>query len=726
MSPKAASRESASPLGCRPIAQGRPPRQHAYDAAGRAGVHRAFRSAGRPGPDRGEARAQAKAARRWEINNLSPISPIATFTYDAVGNRLTMADGTGVTTYSHNPANAPEAVTYPGAKIITYAYDEVGNRATLADPDGGLTTYSYDAANRIEWLANPFAERTTFVHDVTGRPITQLNANGTWVSCSYDDAGRLTVLANLKSDNTTISSFLYSLDNVGNRTGVQEAGGDLVTWSYDNAYQLTREQRSGANAYDITYTYDPVGNRVIKIEGGATTTYSYDAANQIETEETPSQITTFTFDANGNTQVENAAGSLTTYTWNVDNMCVGIALPSGALNTFAYDADLKRRQAQDSAGLAKFINDLDNVLAETDGGGTTQVAYALDPQTYGNLIAQRRSGSTAWHLFDALGSTERLTGSDQAALSTYLNTAFGVPKVATGNHPNRLRWVGRLGYRWEPDRGEYHVRRRLYDPARAVWRAVDPVLAQRSASGHRYVVNNPVNRIDPSGLKCQATKMWMESKGPGRCHAEGEPWASIYKGETLGYVWKASPWPGSRSARYQIWVFQCAGTRGFWVQVLCPCKPEEWPYTMSGGRKESKMHYYQVVQKYTIFKNRYTEPPTTEKDDPWPYYTGPWHQYRKCPPKPTATDKSEYRSYTQDTPICLPRFVVDPRDLGDLVKHYPPPEPAGEPPLIGYRRFRMGFGYTETSIEQVIVWGYRLTASGHGPTFKWNWSWFRD
>jgi hypothetical protein len=34
-----------------------------------------------------------------------------------------------------------------------------------------------------------------------------------------------------------------------------------VTWSYDNNYQLTRERRSGANAYDITYTYDPVGNR---------------------------------------------------------------------------------------------------------------------------------------------------------------------------------------------------------------------------------------------------------------------------------------------------------------------------------------------------------------------------------------------------------------------------------------------------------------------------------
>jgi len=86
---------------------------------------------------------------------------------------------------------------------------------------------------------------------------------------------------------------------------------------------------------------------------------------------------------------------LTAYSWDIENMCVGIALPSGALNTFAYDGDLKRRQAQDSAGLARFINDVDNVLSETDSGGSTQVAYTIEPIQYGNLISQRRSGATS-------------------------------------------------------------------------------------------------------------------------------------------------------------------------------------------------------------------------------------------------------------------------------------------------------------------------------------------
>jgi len=347
------------------------------------------------------------------------------------------------------------------------------------------------------------------VDAAVGQLITQQNANGTWVSCSYDDGGRLTQLVNLKSDNTTLSSFAYALDNIGDRVGVTEANGDIVTYSYDNAYQLTREQRSGANTYDITYSYDPVGNRLSKIERGVTTTYTYDAANQIETETTPSQITTFTFDANGNTQVENAGGQLTTYSWDIENMCVGIALPSGTLNTFAYDADLKRRQAEDSAGLAKFINDLENVLLETDSGGTTLVMYTLEPMAYGNLISQRRSGATAWHLYDALGSTDRLSDANQSDLATYLNSAFGVPVAATGSHPNRLRWLGRLGYRWEPDPGEYDVRKRRFSPAQGNWLSADSILRDLDAiervvsemlSAYNYAGNNPPTYADPSGM----------------------------------------------------------------------------------------------------------------------------------------------------------------------------------------------------------------------------------
>jgi YD repeat-containing protein len=57
-------------------------------------------------------------------------------------------------------------------------------------------------------------------------------------------------------------SFDYHLDAVGNRQRVAEATGDRTTWTYDAAYRLTREQRTGAVAFTLTHTYDPAGNRV--------------------------------------------------------------------------------------------------------------------------------------------------------------------------------------------------------------------------------------------------------------------------------------------------------------------------------------------------------------------------------------------------------------------------------------------------------------------------------
>jgi len=134
---------------------------------------------------------------------------------------------------------------------------------------------------RRGWVLGPFSERTTWAYDALSRASTLTLANGAVTTYAYDAAGRLTLLRNTTSDGTTISSFEYGNDPVANRTGVVEANGDRVTWSYDNLYQLTREQRSGDNAYDITYSYDPVGNRLTKVDAAQTTTYTYDAAGRL-------------------------------------------------------------------------------------------------------------------------------------------------------------------------------------------------------------------------------------------------------------------------------------------------------------------------------------------------------------------------------------------------------------------------------------------------------------
>src|SRR5262249_15278242 len=190
-------------------------------------------------------------------------------------------------------------------------------------------------------------------------------ANGTRYSYVYDGAGQVLRLANLKPDNTTMSSFNYGYDRAGNRTRVVEADGTRVTWTYDNTYQLKREQRSGANSYDVTYVYDPAGNRTLKQEGTARTTSTFDAGNQLVTEADATGPTTYTFDANGNqTGKRTPTGARTTITWDYENRMTKVVLPGGLRNTMQYDGDGRRVRKDDSTGTAKFLWDGQNILLE--------------------------------------------------------------------------------------------------------------------------------------------------------------------------------------------------------------------------------------------------------------------------------------------------------------------------------------------------------------------------
>ena len=295
----------------------------------------------------------------------------------------------------------------------------------------------------------------------------------------------------MREDLMVLSVFTYSYDGAGNRTGVEEKSGDRVTWSYDAANQLTREQRSGA-AYDVTYSYDEAGNRKTKLEGGTTTSYSYDAANQLNVEYTPASRTTYSYDANGNTQVSNADDSLTTYSWDIENRMTKAELPAGTLNTISYDGDGKRRSLEDSSMLRNFLWDGQNISYQTGSDGSVNRTYTYRPSIYGELVSQ----SGEFHHYDGLGSTDMLTDVDRDQIASYRYRAFGEQTVTYGSSGNRFTWVGRLGYYHQPDTSDYWLRARVHRPQIGRFLSRDPV---RQANLYIWPGNSPVVIVDPSG-----------------------------------------------------------------------------------------------------------------------------------------------------------------------------------------------------------------------------------
>jgi RHS repeat-associated protein len=401
------------------------------------------------------------------------------------------------------------------------------------EPGSGRFTYTYDDAGRIETIVNPQLDRTTYVYDEADRRTGIFRQSGNRTTFIYDNASQITNILHRNSAGTVITAFTYTYDNAGMRTLVHEVGAS-VTWGYNTAYRLINEERKsgGATVYRDTLTYDDVGNRTVYQKGSSLpTTYTYDAANQLETAVNGAARTTYTYDLNGNVEVENASGTLTTHTWNDENQLTQVAKTGMTTNQYTFNGDGQRVQVVDSQGTKKPIWDIQNILLETDGSNVTQVVYTLEPAGYGNLISQRRSSTTSYYLFDALGSTRKLTGSASSITDSYDFRAYGETFASSGSTVNVFRWIGERGYYLDIDRLAYYLRARPYIPAIARFLSCDPSGYEGSQWNlYEYVSGKVIVATDPSGRekfyvcsrpteagplvgKCSHTQIWGDESG---------------------------------------------------------------------------------------------------------------------------------------------------------------------------------------------------------------------
>jgi RHS repeat-associated protein len=404
--------------------------------------------------------------------------------------------------FSYDPDGRLSSVVNPAGLGITYGYDAASQRSTM-NQSTGLFTYIHDPIGRIATLMNPEGQVTSWLYDAASRVKATLTANGTLASNTYDSADQLLLLANLTSSGTTLSSFSYTYNPVGNRTQVVESNGNVVTWTYDPTYQLTNEQRSGANSYNISYVYDQVGNRTLLVNGGAPTTSTYNAANELATSQTSAGVTTRTYDGSGNLLTSQAPGNQwTTNSWDGEDRLTRVALPSGIVDSFTYNGDGLRVQKQDSTGTTNHVWDGQNILLETNASNIIQAVYTLEPVFYGSLISQSRGGVDSFYLFDALGSTRQLASSTGSVTDSYLYDSFGNSLVTSGTTVNWFRFVGREGYEFSGDTGQYLLIARVYSPVTGRFLSRDPIgIESGDFNFYRYVNNLPSVLTDPSGLQ---------------------------------------------------------------------------------------------------------------------------------------------------------------------------------------------------------------------------------
>jgi len=143
----------------------------------------------------------------------------------------------------------------------------------------------------------------------------------------------------------------------------------------------------------------------------------------------------------------------------------------------------------------------DNIVREFDDSGTAVAEYTTEPGYHGAVISEHRNGVSRFHIRDGDGNTVALTDEQGNVTDTFAYTAGGEVTERTGTTPTPYQYKSEHGYYTDQTTGHIMARRRDYDPPQGRWLSADPSGFVNGITLYQYVGNNPIGRVDPSGLQ---------------------------------------------------------------------------------------------------------------------------------------------------------------------------------------------------------------------------------
>ena len=417
--------------------------------------------------------------------------------YNEIGLLTTVTTEAGETKYQYDEAGRLISVTQPGGETVSYTYDGRGNRTSLTYPDGRTVKYTYDDLNRLVKVKGLDGDTTKYSYDELGRRVKTDGSKEDTVY-AYDEVG------NLISQTTTGAYELaleYAYDKSGRMTDESRTENGATVESryvYDALGQLTSFTRS--DGYEESYAYDPAGNMTAKTVDGVKTNYSYNAANQLVSD----GENRYTYDKNGNLVQKGN----TRYTYNALNRLESYTGADGYSESYTYNTDGLLSTVTNDNGTTSFVWDIlygDGVVLTTETNGeTTAYDYGLE------RISAITGKYKTEYVHDALGNVAAEVGYNSAwyTLSGLLAKNSAAAKEYTPFGELLTEDVSGFGYRGEyysADTGAVYLRARFYEPELNRFNQKDilrgDISVPVSLNRYAYVRNDPVNFIDPSGMR---------------------------------------------------------------------------------------------------------------------------------------------------------------------------------------------------------------------------------
>jgi RHS repeat-associated protein len=480
------------------------------------------------------------------------------FKYDALGRLVERDDHDGSTTWAYDTAphgiGRVAAVTSPTGNVKAYTYDPLSRPASVALTVEGETftsRFGYDDFGRLHDIVYPQAEGVDplvvlYEQDTSGNLVTvrdnatgtaywsldfvdgmgratleSLNGGATTTHRDYDRATGATTRILTAAGATTLQDLRYGYDASVRLTsradGLQPRLGGVLTerFYYDALDRLTCAAFDGGvkplapaaapPSCALSLQYQPSGNIDVKSDVG---TYTYDPKHPHAVSGIAGSSPIYGYDETGN-QTSRPGASIAYTAFDLPSTMS--ALGAAEMDTsFDYDGDQKRIRKTVGGDETIYAGDL---YERVTGAMGVQHLYFI-PAGSATVVLTRAQGAADAVVYvhgDVLGSADVVSDGNGGVIERRSYDAFGARRNPQGwqaGAPPIVAGATALGFagqEGDEELGLVNMRGRIYDPKVGRFLQTDPIVSHplfsQSWNAYSYVLNSPLNLVDPTGFQ---------------------------------------------------------------------------------------------------------------------------------------------------------------------------------------------------------------------------------
>ncbi len=323
------------------------------------------------------------------------------FGRDELGNVLAFTNALGqITIWTRDTNHLVTRIDYPDTTYEEFAYNGFGQVTQHRLKSGGTNAYAYATNGLCTHFTNALGYVTAYTYDAYDRLASVTDARGNTNGYTYDARGYLVKVT--QADGSWVG---FGYDNYGNKIKQTNELGKVWSWNYNELSQMTNAVDPLGRITTYEYTFGQGGccggggggmssvpTKIIT-PSGRTNVFEYDAAGRKVAEilaagTSEAATNRFEYDAVGNVtnRIDALGNSWKTY-YNALNQPIAAVDPLDRTNSWTYDA-------------------LGNKLSETRADGTT-TTFGYDSMN--RLIATTNAlGHVVTYGYDVLGNLIRL------------------------------------------------------------------------------------------------------------------------------------------------------------------------------------------------------------------------------------------------------------------------------------------------------------------------------